>query len=279
MPTARKQPASPHENLERWLEQQAPKQVPVLRRARDRLASLFRDPQRCDVAWWYAVGQCVLTLFPPSDQRRGRGFMEMLGDVAEPGRDRSRKSVISFLYWARELAVKLGRAEVADLGRKVTTGTITVTHVLNLLAVDEKNNTHSRSWFLRECVKRQWGANQLKREIQGDKRSFASYGGRHAIVRTTTSPAVAARETVVRSTAWAACCRRHFLDRGAPLARPCRGSDPQLSRELVQALQAVSEVAALATQAKRVLKRVVSRMPAGGTPANRAGKHRSGRHR
>ena len=244
-----------------WLEQQPQQERGKLCRLRDELVRLFGNPRRSDIRWWRAVGTCVVKLFPAADKRRGQGFMEVLGDVAQPRRDRSQKSIITFLYWARELAQKLSREEVADLGKKVRAQQITMTHVINLLSIDDTNNTQSRAQFLRACLREKWSANRLKREIQGDRRHLTSFGGRRSTVRTSTNPAVAAREMIVRSESWAACCRQYFLVKGAPLAKRRQRCSPRLARELVRALQEVTELADLARKARGILRQIVGELP------------------
>ena len=162
-----------------WLEQQPQGKRGRLILLRDRLVRLFHDPHRGDIRWQYAVGKTVLGLFPADDQRRGQGFMEMLGDLVEPGRDRSDKSIITALYNWRSMAVRCSPEEIRAFAAKVRTQALTAQHVVYLVSVSPENNTISRGEFLQNSITHDWSANQLRREIQADRKHLTSFGGRH----------------------------------------------------------------------------------------------------
>jgi len=247
--------------FEQWLEQQPKGKRHSLGQIRDRLVGLFRDPQRDDIRWQYKVGQYVLQIFPVDDQRRGQGCMEMLGDLVEPGRDRAKKSIISNLYAWRSMAVRCSPEEVKDFAAKVRAGVLRPQHVAYLVSVDAENNSTPRAKFLRECVKHSWSANQLRREIQADRKCLTSFGGRPTQPRTKSSTALAARDIIVRARGWVACHQQYFEGRGAPLARSQRKCSPRLRRELELALDGLQEVSESVAKARKILSKILSRLP------------------
>jgi hypothetical protein len=245
----------------KWWNGLPPETREVLRPHRDRLVRAFRKPRKDDLRWWYEVGQSVQELFPRNDRRHGKGFMELLADMIEPGRDSTKKSLITYLYRFREFAQKCDRREVADLAAKVRNGLITTCHVTFLLTVTDKN-TKTRGEFLAECLKHGWSANELKRQVQNDRIGLTSHGGRRSKARTASNPAVAARDLVVRTRGWKACHQAYFKARSAPLRKLPKVVNKALLRQIEEASTSLDEIAKLVAEAQGILGPLVEKLRA-----------------
>jgi len=239
----------------------------------DELLRLYRKPRTRDLGWWYAVGVCVKDLLP--SDRRGYGLsIESIADKLKPGRDRNTKRLTVFLYRFRDFAVKFHKADVRKLEAKIRAGQITADHITYLLSVNDANSK-ARQEFLDEAVKNGWSANELRRAIQDDKlEGLTKCGGRRPRPRTTTNPAIAARDIVVQARRWNTCHDQYFANDGLLIAIP-KPYGPQLLRELEAALDGLRTVAKQAAEARKVLKPIVEKIQTAVAAAVKAQRRRS----
>ena len=181
--------------------------------------------------------------------------MELIADVLEPGRDPSQKSTVTRLYVYRSFAERCDKGEARALAKMVNRGELTAQHVAYLLTVEPGSNSKTRAQLLAACLKNGWGANELRRQIQSNKRHGpGSAGGRRFKARPTTNAAVAAREVIRATDILIDMLNTYFSHKGAPLQKlPKTPGD--LSRDLTKLEEGLSKVLELAADAKGVLRR------------------------
>lgn len=224
----------------------------------DELLRLYREPRTTDLGWWHAVGVCVNDLLP-SDRREYGLSIESIADKLKPGRDRNTKKLTVFLYRFRDFAMKFRKTDVRKLEARIRAGQISADHVTYLLSVN-RSNSKTRQTFLDEAAKNGWSANRLRRAIQDDKRQgLSKCGGRRPQPRTTTNPAIAARDIVVQARRWSTCHDQYFGNSGLLKKLP-KSNSPLLLRELEAALAGLREVAKQAAEARNILKPIVEKM-------------------
>lgn len=250
--------------FDEWIKSQPKSRHAQLERSRDRLLLLFRTPRRNDLIWWYDIGVCVLKIFPPEDKHYGDRFMELLANLVKPERDPAKKTIVTELYQCREFARKCDREEARQLAAKVRQKVISRQHVAYLITVDEEDNTKTRDTFLDECVWYGWSTHELQREIQDDRRpGLTRFGGRRPRARTTSNPAIAARDIVVQARAWIARHDQYFGAPDSPLRKLRRPYTDTHLKQLEAALEMLGEVAKLSVKAHKMLESLLRRARAG----------------
>lgn len=203
----------PYRTFDEWHAQLPKKEQETLKPYRDKLLRLYGKQSTTDIGWWHAMGVCLDRLLPGCRNRDGASFIELIADKLEPGRNRETKRLTVMLYRCRSFATKYGAAEVRDLKAKIAAGQITTDHVTYLLSVN-KSNSKTRDSLLSDAVENRWSANQLRRAIQDDRQALSKCGGRRPEPRTTTNPAIAARDIIVQARRWSACHTEYFGRRG-----------------------------------------------------------------
>ena len=121
----------------------------------------------------------------------------------------------------------------------------------------EKSSRKARAKLLAECVANGWSTNELKRRIQGKKKHLSSFGGRKSHARTTSNPALAARDIIVRAMGWAECFKSYFEIPDGPLAKSPDDPSDRLRAELEKALEVLPQVARQAKEAQKLLEPIV----------------------
>jgi hypothetical protein len=260
--------------LNQWLQglDSAPKKL--LRPVKSTLLrSLWRASaeDRQDLMWWWRVGKEINALFE-DDLHYSASLMELLADALQPDRNEEQKGPVTLLYQIRKFAqVYSTEKQVRRLAEHCATGDISLQHVRFLLTVDSTRNSKTRDAFLKECLAKKWPANALYRRIQDDKRAFIRFGGRRPQVRTTTNPALAARDIAVRAEAWEASLEAYFGgDTALFQSIPASRQNQELVRELKAALEGLEKVGEWTQKGRNTLKPMVIAMERSTRKANRA---------
>jgi hypothetical protein len=203
--------------------------------------------------WWWRVGKEINALFE-EESRYSASLMELLADALQPDRKKEQKGPVTLIYQIRKFAQTYPtQSQAQRLAKHCAAGRMTLQHVRFLLTVDPERNSKTRGAFLKECLAQRWPANELYRRIQDDKRAFIRFGGRRPQVRTTTNPALAARDIAVRARAWEASLEAYFGDDNGPF-QDIDLNDQELVRELTAAIMGLGKVAKLAQKGTKILR-------------------------